>query len=86
MDIVGVNKTIGDQTIEIKTEPTRDLRSYKISSQKIRNELHFRPTHSVENAISDLKTAYEDGKIVANAFEHDKYFNIKMMKKLKLLD
>ena len=75
-----VKKALGDESIEITTQLTSDLRSYKISSRKIRDELKFRPTHTVENAIQDLKNAYLNGKIVANAFDHDLYFNIKTMK------
>lgn len=75
-----IKKTLGDSTIKIEVQPTNDLRSYKISSRKILKELRFRPTHTVEEAILDLKNAYVTGKLV-NAMTDDRYYNIRVMKK-----
>ena len=72
-----VKKTLADRQIQIEIQPTSDLRSYHVSSQKIKNELGFVPKHSVVNAISDLQAAYRAGKIENPA--HRKYFNIKTM-------
>lgn len=76
-----IKKTLGDDTIKIEISPTKDLRSYKISSGKIKKELGFVPKHTVEEAIADLKQSYISGKII-NPLENIRYYNIKMMQKL----
>jgi len=76
-----VKKTLADPGIIIITKPTRDLRSYKISSAKIKKELGFVPTHTIADAISDLYSAFRTDKI-PNALTGDRYYNIRMMKKI----
>lgn len=76
-----IKKTLGDDSIKIEILPSKDPRSYKISSGKIDKELGFRPQKGIEQAIKDLKIAYEKGKI-PNAFENIRYYNIRMMRKL----
>jgi nucleoside-diphosphate-sugar epimerase len=78
-----VKDTIGDSKIQIVILPTNDVRSYRVDSAKIKKELGFKALHSVEEAIMDLKKAYEQGKI-PHAFEDKTYFNIKTMQDLKL--
>lgn len=70
---------VGDNEVDIIYSPTNDLRSYHISSKKIASELGFQPTHSVENAISDLINAYKKGDI-KNPLDNIAYYNVKMMK------
>ncbi|SVA06949.1 uncharacterized protein METZ01_LOCUS59803, partial [marine metagenome] len=60
-----------------------DNRSYHISSQKILDVLGFKPTHSIEEAVVDLKEAFERGLLV-NPLSNEKYFNIKTMQNIKL--
>ena len=43
-----------DERVEIVTVPTDDLRSYHISSEKIKRELGFVAEHTIEEAVSDL--------------------------------
>jgi nucleoside-diphosphate-sugar epimerase len=64
--------------VDIVVTPTDDHRSYHVSSQKIRRELGFLPRHSVEDAIGDLKRAFDGGK-VPDAMTDDRYYNIKRM-------
>ena len=63
--------------------PTDDHRSYHVSSEKIRRELGFVAERTVKDAIVDLKTAFDAGK-VPNAMTDDRYYNIKRMQALKL--
>ena len=72
-----VKKQVGDH-VEIKTTTTNDNRSYHVSSAKIGRELGFSAKRTVEDAIADLKDAFEAGK-VPNSLSDDKYFNIKRM-------
>ncbi len=77
-----VKKIIGPQ-VSIKTTSTDDNRSYHVSSQKIKAELGFESKHSVEDAISDLKKAFDDGKI-PGSLDDIRYFNIKTMQALNM--
>jgi nucleoside-diphosphate-sugar epimerase len=78
-----VKKTLGAKDITIVTTPSNDLRSYRIDSTKIKRDLGFVPKHTVEEAISDLKKAYESGKI-PQPLTQDRYYNIKTMKAFRM--
>lgn len=69
--------------ISIKTTPTDDKRSYHVSSRKIKKELGFESKHTIEEAILDLKRAYQEGKI-PNPMEDIRYYNIKTMQAINL--
>lgn len=77
-----VRRKVGDE-VEIVVTPTDDHRSYHVSSQKIRRELGFVPRHTVEDAIGDLKGAFDRG-LVPNAMTDDRYYNIKRMQAYRL--
>jgi len=66
------------EDVKIVTTPTDDLRSYHVSSEKIRRELGWVPTRTVADAIRDLSAAFAAGK-VPNSLTHPRYFNIKTM-------
>jgi nucleoside-diphosphate-sugar epimerase len=69
--------------VDIKTEPSNDNRSYRVCSDKIKRELGFVARRSLEDAVSDLKEAFDAGKI-PHSFDDDIYFNIKRMQNVKL--
>lgn len=64
--------------VEIVVTPSDDHRSYHVSSDKIRRELGFSAKRTVSDAITDLKAAFDAGKI-PNSMTDDRYFNIKRM-------
>lgn len=70
------------KTIEIERKPTEDLRSYRISSEKIKKELGWQPRLGVIDAIRSLAIAFDKGKIPDP--EDPKYINIKTMQKLNI--
>ncbi|OGG18420.1 UDP-glucose 4-epimerase [Candidatus Gottesmanbacteria bacterium RIFCSPHIGHO2_02_FULL_39_14] len=78
-----VKNVLNDPAVAISVSPTADLRSYHISSQKIARELGFFPKHTVEEAIRDIKKAYENGLFI-KPLENELYYNLKLMKKIKL--
>lgn len=78
-----VRKVVGGD-VEIVTAPTNDNRSYHISSEKIKRELGFAPKHSLEEAVHDLVSAFDAGKI-SNPLTDDRYYNIKQMQKTNLM-
>lgn len=77
-----VRERVGDN-VEIVVTPTDDHRSYHVSSAKIHRELGFQAKRTVGDAILDLKTAFEAGK-VPNSLTDDKYYNIKRMQSAHL--
>lgn len=77
-----VKKIIGSDVKIIKV-PTDDNRSYHVSSLKIKKILNFTPKFTIEDAISDLKKAFNN-KLLINTFEDSKFFNIKKMQEINL--
>ena len=69
--------------VQIVTVPTDDNRSYHISSAKIKEELGFQPTHTIEDAVHDLIDAFDADRI-PNSMTNDYYYNIKRMQQLNL--
>lgn len=67
--------------IEIATEPTDDIRSYHINSDKIKNTLDFEPKHTIEEAIRDLVQAFRDDQL-PESMTNDWYYNVRTLKKL----
>jgi nucleoside-diphosphate-sugar epimerase len=74
-----VKRVAGKEETEIVTTPTDDNRSYHISSAKIERELGYKPAHTVEEAIRDLKEAFNSGKI-PDPMNDIRYYNIRTMK------
>jgi nucleoside-diphosphate-sugar epimerase len=74
---------IVDTRIPINTTPTNDTRSYHVSSRKIKEEVGYEPKHTIEDAIIDVKNAFEEGKI-PNPLGDIKYYNVKTMQAINL--
>lgn len=72
-----VKAEVGDD-VRIVTSPTDDLRSYHVSSEKIRRELGWTPRFTVPDAIRDLVAAFKAGR-VPNSLADPRYFNIQTM-------
>ena len=77
-----VANTVGE-SIPIKYTPTNDNRSYHVSSKRIKEELGFEAKHTLEEAVMDLKQAFETGKL-PNPMDDMRYYNIKTMQAIKL--
>jgi nucleoside-diphosphate-sugar epimerase len=77
-----VQRNVG-QHAKLEVRPTNDLRSYHVSSKKIKDELGFEATHSIEDAVVDLIKAFKDGRL-PDSLDDPRYFNIKMMQKVNL--
>lgn len=79
-----VCKIVGKKRkVELVIEPTNDNRSYHISSEKIGRKLGFSPTFTIEDAVTDLLKALEEGKL-PDSMDDIRYVNIKTMKALNL--
>ena len=77
-----VKKVIGDD-VKLDIEKSNDNRSYHISSGKIKDVLGFYTQKTIEDAVKDLKEAF-DKKILNDTLTDEKYFNIKRMQSIKL--
>ncbi|WP_035236372.1 NAD-dependent epimerase/dehydratase family protein [Desulfobacter vibrioformis] len=77
-----VKATLGSD-VEIKVTPTDDNRSYHVNSDKIKHELGFMPRHTIEEAILDLKEAFEAG-LIPDSMDNIKYYNIKLMQAIHM--
>jgi nucleoside-diphosphate-sugar epimerase len=82
-EIANMVKNVIGENIKIITSPTDDNRSYHISSEKIKKDIGFVAMHTIEDAVKDLKSAFNNG-LVPDSLTDDKYFNVKRMQKINL--
>jgi nucleoside-diphosphate-sugar epimerase len=62
--------------IVVETSPSNDLRSYHVSSERIKRELGWTPKRTIEDAVVDLCRAFRAGKI-QNSLTDIRYYNVK---------
>lgn len=67
--------------IDIVTTESDDKRSYRVTSTRIKQELGYKPIHTVEDAVRDLCNAFRDG-LLPNSMDDDKYYNVRTMKRI----
>ena len=77
-----VRDVIGEDVV-LKTTTTDDNRSYHVSSKKIADRLGFTASHTIKDAVSDIKNAFEKG-LLPNSLDDEMYFNIKRMNSVQL--
>lgn len=77
-----VQATFPEGSVEIVLTGSTDHRSYHISSAKIERDLGFEPSYTLKDAMSDLKTAFDEGAV--EDFDDDVYVNMKRMKTLDI--
>lgn len=81
--IAGIVRSQVGPDVEIVSQPTNDLRSYHISSEKIKRELGFVPRRTIDDAVRDLVEAFAAGRI-PDSMTDSRYYNIKTMQKCNL--
>jgi nucleoside-diphosphate-sugar epimerase len=81
--IAGIVKSVIGEDISIHHAATDDNRSYRVSSAKLQNDLGFAAKYSVEDAVRDLKRAFENG-LIPDSMQDPRYFNIELMRKVQL--
>ncbi len=77
-----VKEIIGDD-VEIEKVETDDNRSYHVSSKKMKDILNIEAKFTIQDAIKDLKEAFDQKKLI-NSLADSKYFNIKKMQEINL--
>ena len=83
MQLAEIVRSVVDRNLPIEIVPTDDHRSYQVSSKKIARDIGFRPARTIEDAVRGLKAAFDAGEL-PDSLENPRYFNIKMMQKVKL--
>jgi nucleoside-diphosphate-sugar epimerase len=77
-----VRDTLGGG-VPIETTPSDDIRSYRVSSRKIKEELGFEAKHTVPEAILDLQQAFRAGRL-PHSLDDIRYYNIKTMQAINM--
>ncbi len=77
-----VKKIVGED-VTLDMVHSDDIRSYHISSDKIKKVLGFKTIKTIEDAIKDLKKVFEK-KIFKDTLNNENFFNIKKMNNLNL--
>lgn len=70
--------------ISIRTVPTDDIRSYRISCERIEKELGFKPKKTIEDAVRDLCQAFKRNEF-PDTLTSSRYYNVKKMKEINLI-
>jgi nucleoside-diphosphate-sugar epimerase len=69
--------------LPVVASPTRDARSYHISSEKIERVLGWKPRRTIEDAVVDLCRAFRAGK-VPDPMTDSRYYNVRAIQAAKL--
>ena len=81
MELANIVKEVIGQKLQVEVLPTDDLRSYHISSEKIKRELGFTPEYTIKDAVVELKNAFEKG-LLNDPMNNSLYYNVKRMKEI----
>lgn len=82
-DIAKIVRNVVGEDVEIVTTPTNDVRSYRVSSEKIKQEVGLEPQYTIEDAVRDLVEAFKKG-LVPDPMHDPRYYNIKMMQSIRM--
>lgn len=77
-----VNRALGGK-IPIDVSPSDDKRSYHISSRRAELELGFVARRTVEDAVLDLKKAFDEGR-VPDPLDNPLYSNVRRMQSIRM--
>jgi nucleoside-diphosphate-sugar epimerase len=69
--------------VSIEVTPSNDLRSYHVSSQKIKERLGYVPQRTIEDAVHDIVEAFQAGKL-PNSLTDERYINVKTVQSVAL--
>ena len=84
MSIRDISRIVAEEVgepLEIRIEDTPDKRSYRVSSDYIREKIGFKPLFKVRDAVRDLIAAFGGG-LIPNSLSDKKYFNLQRMQQV----
>jgi hypothetical protein len=73
-----IQAELADLNVEIKITDTQDHRDYHISSQKLLDELNYKPVSSIQKEVANLRKALEGGAFPD--IDAPQHYNMKFMK------
>ena len=79
-----VSAKLSRPDITVEVQPSDDIRSYRISSEKLKKLLGFTPRRTVEQAVREMIDAFAAGK-VPNAMEDARYYNARHLVQASLV-
>ena len=80
-DIAKKTAKILSNNSEITYENTDDLRSYHVSSDRIKKKLGFVSKYSIDDGIKSLIHAFEN-KLITNTLDKQNYYNLKTLQNI----
>ncbi len=83
LEIANIVKKNMDHEVLLEKVSTDDIRSYHVSSEKIKSTINFKTKHDIDSAVRDLKNAFKNN-FFKNPLTNEEYFNIKKMQKINL--
>jgi nucleoside-diphosphate-sugar epimerase len=83
MELANIVRDVLGGDLKIEVLPTEDMRSYHVSSAKLRRELGFECSHGIKEAVRGLVDAFRAGKLT-DPMNNPMYFNIKRMQQVAL--
>ncbi len=83
LELAQKTQAVIGEDVKLISTPTDDNRSYHVSSKKIFDVLEFSAKFTIEDAVRDMKNAFESN-LLPNSLDDEKYFNIKMMNSINL--
>jgi len=83
LQLANIVKNVVGEDVKLEFIETNDHRSYHISSSKIKKILGFETKRSIDEAVLELKIAFEK-KLLTNSMLDEKYFNVKTMNNINL--
>ena len=72
-----------DHEVLLEKVSSDDIRSYHVSSEKIKSTINFKTKYDIDSAVRDLKNAFKNN-FFKNPLTNEEYFNIKKMQKINL--
>tara|TARA_A100001011_G_C14307077_1_gene843656 strand:- start:1311 stop:2288 length:978 start_codon:yes stop_codon:yes gene_type:complete len=83
LEIANIVKKNMDHEVLLEKVGTDDIRSYHVSSEKIKSTINFKTKYDIDSAVRDLKNAFKNN-FFKNPLTNEEYFNIKKMQKINL--
>lgn len=71
--------------VRIETTSSNDLRSYHVSSRKIKDKLGWEPKRSLYDAIRDVCRAFKEGRLRVENMDEDRFHNVRSTMKAELV-
>ena len=82
-ELAHIVRDVVGEGVRIVTTPSDDHRSYHVSSEAIKRELGFEPSHTIGDAVRSLRDAFAGG-LVPDPMTDDLYYNVKRMQSIQL--